>query len=422
MINLLGKESFDAYENEINKPFRRALRVNTLKTNAIELSRIFPDIIPSSGISSECLFVPEDFHVSDNPYHIAGLFYMQEPSAQYPVILLNPRPGETVLDLCAAPGGKSSQIAGFMQNRGLLISNEINPSRAAILNGNMERMGVRNAVITNMSPETLCPLFPEFFDAILVDAPCSGEGMFRREPNAISEWSPEAVKSCAIRQYAILNSAGKCVRQGGRIVYSTCTFSKEENEDIIDHFLSENPDYSLIEAKRFYPHTSEGEGQFAALMIRTGHSTVKTSDSADLCSRKEKQTIHSYLPEIISSDKDFNPYLLKDGRCFLLPDSLPSAFRKLHVIRAGVLAGTVLKSRFEPAHCLFMAYPGERFLNSISVDEDLFQIYMGGNTVPCDPSMKGYLAVQFHSHPIGFGKAVSGTVKNHIPKGLRLRN
>ena len=278
MKRLLGEAGFFAYENSLSQPVTRALRVNLL---------LCPDGNPPAKIegmgervpwAAGAYFVEGDARPGLSPLHEGGLFYLQEPSAMTAVTALDPKPGEKVLDLCAAPGGKSTQIAALMAGQGLLVSNEPVPSRAQILSRNIERMGVRNAVVTSAYPQELAPHFTGFFDRILVDAPCSGEGMFRRQPEARDEWTENAPRGCADRQMEILSEAAKMLAPGGRMVYSTCTFNDTENEDVLARFLALHPEFSLVpfslpslpQAKEgylhLYPHEMRGEGHFVSLL------------------------------------------------------------------------------------------------------------------------------------------------------------
>ena len=412
-------DQYPAYLAAMAEPVRRALRVNTLKLSAESLNALFSGaLLPC--LPPDCFYLPDGHQPGHDPLHLGGLYYMQEPSAQMPVRLLNPQPGEAVLDLCAAPGGKSGQIAQALSGDGLLISNEIVPQRAQVLARNLERLGVRNAIVTCMHPEVLIPQLKEGFDAVLVDAPCSGEGMFRRDETAILEWSPEHVTACAQRQLAILNTACGAVRPGGRLVYSTCTFSPEENEQNVRAFLAEHPQFSLVQEQRCYPHTGPGEGQYAALLVRDGQSTPALSGYA----QPKVKKLPAY-EEFISSAMRQKPYgvptLLADGRVFLFPGHVPAALLKLRTLATGVLAGEIHGTRFEPAHALYLAYPGDAFRNVLELNGGDLSAYLAGEAIPCSSALKGYVAVLAGGHPIGFGKASGGMLKNHLPKGLRIR-
>lgn len=433
MHRQLGDPGYADYLSAMERTRPRALRVNTLKTDVAAFLSLADAALTPDEIVPEGFFVPEDFPVGTNPLHAAGLFYMQEPSAQFPAALLCAKPHETVLDLCAAPGGKTGQLAAGMQNTGLLIANEIVPQRAGVLSGTLERLGVQNAVVTNMRPDALCPLLSGSCDAVLVDAPCSGEGMFRKEPQAVCDWSEAHVRASAERQRRILESAAVCVKPGGRLVYSTCTFSPEENEETVAWFLAAHPAFSCAAQKRFYPHTSTGEGQFAALLLRDDSpvpAAIEKTQSGGrrVPSRKGKPinpatdaALDRFFKDTMSARPGATPLFLPDGRVFLLPERVPDALSEMRVLSCGVLAGELRGERFRPAHALFLAYPGDEFLTALTLDGAALFAFLAGETVLCDPSLTGYAAVCVHGHPLGFGKCDRGTLKNHLPKGLRLR-
>lgn len=410
-------DAFPAYLDAMAQSPRRALRVNTLKITPGALLPLLGIRPEPCGVVSEGFFAPEGFAPGKHPLHAAGLFYMQEPSAQLPASLLDLQPGEAVLDLCAAPGGKSGQIAAYLQNTGLLVANELVPSRATVLQRTLERLGARNAVVTSMRPDALCQALEGGFDAVLVDAPCSGEGMFRREPQAVCDWSEAHVAACAGRQRAILDSAALALRPGGRLVYSTCTFSPEENEQTVEAFLQAHPDFSQGGMYRLYPHASAGEGQFAAVLHRGGAGVARTAAPNARPVREWEafcRDAMAYVPDRVAR-------LLPDGRVFLLPDRLPAAMDKLRVLSAGVLAGEIKNGRFQPAHALFLAYERTAFQNVAELEGAALSAYLAGEAIPCATAGSGFAAVCAQGHPVGFGKLTGGMLKNHLPKGLRMR-
>ena len=413
----LGEDGYRAYLAAMARPVRRALRVNTLKLPSAALPALLGFPLEPCNVVPEGFFVPEGFQPGRHPAHAAGLFYMQEPSAQLPASLLSAVPGEAVLDLCAAPGGKAGQLAAHLQNTGLLVANELVPARAAVLQRTLERLGARNAVVTSMRPDALCGALPGAFDAVLVDAPCSGEGMFRREPQAVADWSEAYVDTCAARRRAILEGAATALRPGGRLVYSTCTFSPAENEKTVDAFLRAHSDFSLVEAHRLYPHTSPGEGQFAALLVRSGtgaHVTVAPAEAP----------IPAWLAfcgEAMAAVPEQRARLLPDGRVFLLPEQLPPHMERLRVLSAGVLAGELRGSRFQPAHALFLAHESAAFRRAVDLEGAALSAFLAGEALPCGAPGSGYAAVCWRGYPLGFGKLTCGMLKNHLPKGLRMR-
>ena len=381
-----------------------------------------------------------------HPYHEAGAYYIQEASAMAPVTLLDVKPGDRVLDLCAAPGGKSTQIAGYLQGEGILISNEIVPSRAKILSENIERMGVRNAVVISEDPRNISGKFTGYFDKILVDAPCSGEGMFRRSEIALNEWSMDNIKMCKDRQSWILDEAYKMLAPGGRLVYSTCTFSKEEDEINALEFFERYDDISYVKADveglepgfdgigyRLWPHKIQGEGHYFCIFEKAGDSTVKNMPCFGYekgVSLKEKNTlkeIYDFIDENIKSDYFKDKKLLKFGdHIYAIPDETPS-LKGIKVFRPGLHIGSFVKGRFTPAHALFMALTEEECVRhcDVTVEDGLIYKYINGETFNVTEDMvggalsNGYYGIFVDGYSIGFGKLTGCIMKNHYPKGLR---
>ena len=377
--------------------------------------------------------------------------------------LLAPKPGMRVLDLCAAPGGKSTQLATYLGDSGLLVSNEINTQRSRILSQNIERMGIKNAIVTNEDSFVLASHFPGFFNAIQVDAPCSGEGMFRKLPEAIEQWSMENVAICAARQKEILDNAAVMLKPGGVIVYSTCTFSKEENEDVIEYFLERHPDFTLEEMERFWPHKVDGEGHFVAKLVRRGSvnelgadydvcedSCNKVEDTGLKADRKTKKNKNSknrknetkpaltkenmkllseFLDETISEDMAAwikNSRLVMFGeQLYRLPD-MEVDIKGLKVQRAGLHIGEFKKQRFEPSHSLALALKLSEAKNVVKLTWDDPQTtgFFNGQSVMLSDELaaeckKGWALVCVDGYPAGWGKVNGAQVKNHYPKGLR---
>jgi len=418
MRSQLGGESFAAYLRAMEEPSRRALRSNPLKTSAETFAAEADFLLTPTGLLPESFFFADDVAIGKHPLHAAGCCYVQEPAAQVPASLSGARPGRVALDLCAAPGGKTTQLAAQMQNTGLLVANEPVRSRAETLLGNLERLGVTNALVTCMRPDVLADALGASFDLVLVDAPCSGEGMFRKDDVAIREWSPEHVLACAARQEQILLSAAQLLKPGGRLVYATCTFSPEENEGAIDSFLSAYPDFTLLESRRMYPHSSVGEGQFMAVLDRAGELAPDyVALSAPKTERMPafeafwRETFRSEPPQVLT---------LPDGRVLLPPALLPRELAKLHILRAGVLAGEQKNGRFTPDHALALAMPAAAFRRIVTLEGDSVSRFLAGETVVCPTEYSGWCAAMALGHPVGWGKAVDGILKNHIPKGLRI--
>lgn len=449
MKAFLGDEWDDFLYSYDNNRFQ-ALRFNTLKVQSPEeRMRILKTLKISSdkkvSWANEAYYFDENVRPGKHPYHEMGLYYIQEPSAMSAAALLALKPGMRVLDLCAAPGGKSTQLATYLGDSGLLVSNEINTQRSRILSQNIERMGIKNAIVTNEDSFVLASHFPGFFNAIQVDAPCSGEGMFRKLPEAIEQWSMENVAICAERQKEILDNAAVMLKPGGTIVYSTCTFSKEENEDVIEYFLERHPDFTLEEMERFWPHKVDGEGHFVAKLVRRG--CVDTDLKADRKTKKNKNSknrknetkpaltkenmklLSEFLDETISEDVAAwikNSRLVMFGeQLYRLPD-MEVDIKGLKVQRAGLHIGEFKKQRFEPSHSLALALKLNDAKNLVKLTCDNPQTigFFNGQSVMLSDEQaaeckKGWALVCVDGYPAGWGKVNGAQVKNHYPKGLR---
>ena len=449
MKAFLGDEWDDFLYSYDNNRFQ-ALRFNTLKVQSPEeRMRILKTLKTSSdkkvSWANAAYYFDENVRPGKHPYHEMGLYYIQEPSAMSAAALLAPKPGMRVLDLCAAPGGKSTQLATYLGDSGLLVSNEINTQRSRILSQNIERMGIKNAIVTNEDSFVLASHFPGFFNAIQVDAPCSGEGMFRKLPEAIEQWSMENVAICAARQKEILDNAAVMLKPGGTIVYSTCTFSKEENEDVIEYFLERHPDFTLEEMERFWPHKVDGEGHFVAKLVRRG--CVDTDLKADRKTKKNKNSknrknetkpaltkenmklLSEFLDETISEDMAAwikNSRLVMFGeQLYRLPD-MEVDIKGLKVQRAGLHIGEFKKQRFEPSHSLALALKLSEAKNVVKLTWDDPQTtgFFNGQSVMLSDEQtaeckKGWALVCVDGYTAGWGKVNGTQVKNHYPKGLR---
>lgn len=419
MKNQLGPEApafFACYEEQP----RRGLRVNGLRLSPAAFVACSPFALSPTGILPEGFLLLEDASgIGVHPYHLAGMFYMQEPSAMAAIAALDIWPGMRVLDLCAAPGGKSGGIAARLAGKGLLVANELVFGRAKTLRYNLERLGVCHAAVTSARPDVLCGALPGYFDAVLVDAPCSGEGMFRKDPAAIAEWSEAHVAACAQRQKAILESAAEAVREGGILVYSTCTFSPEENEGVIEAFCAAHEEFSLVEMHRLYPHTSVGEGHFVAKLVRTGTDSVQQKKERQLLLPSCKEAAYcDFCRDALEESIPGEPVLLPDGRVLVLSQPLPKGLERVRLLTAGVYAGDMLRGRFQPSHALAMA-AGITWRRALALEEEALLAFLGGQEISA-PGLRGWCRVQVENWPLGFGKAANGTLKNHLPKGLRL--
>ncbi len=419
-----------------------------------------------------------------HPYHEAGLYYLQEPSAMAAVVLLGPEPGDLVLDLCAAPGGKSTQIAGRLKGAGLLVSNEIHPARAKILSQNMERLGVSGAVVVSEAPETLAARFPAFFDKILVDAPCSGEGMFRKDPGARQEWSPEAAALCAARQKTILEAGLQMLKPGGRLVYSTCTFAPEEDEGSVADLLETHPgtkvEHRVVKGfadlgrgrpewveegpgregleytYRVWPHQVKGEGHYLAALKKAGESSASVGrpgwpgpgagpledrrppraqaeraggKGASAGKKAERQEIWQLFTAFCQETLSTRPWELQPGRyltfggqLYYVPSAMPD-MDGLKVLRPGLHLGTFKKNRFEPAHALALYLRPEHVKRQADLPclSQEAERYLRGEALMVGGAEDGWTLVTVDGYSLGWGKAAKGVLKNHYPKGLRLQ-
>lgn len=463
MQNMLGEE-YPAFLESLSGKRYRALRLNPLKTRIQEGKEKLPFALSPVPWTKNGFYYEEEEQPGKHPYHEAGLYYIQEPSAMAPVPCLmeecasaatiperqeehvsaaaiperqeEPASPERILDLCAAPGGKSTQIAEYMRGRGMLITNEIHPQRAKILSENIERMGISNAIVLNETPESLSKRFIAFFDRILVDAPCSGEGMFRKNDNAGEEWSEENVALCAERQDGILDCAATMLKPGGRLVYSTCTFAPAEDEGSVSRFLETHPDFCLEKEERLMPHKIKGEGHFLAVLHREGGqlSSATTAGTEKSLTLKDCREFLDFAKEALTipaEELTEGKILLRFGeQLYLAPAETPS-LRGLKVLRPGLHLGTVKKNRFEPSHALALFLKKEQVVNGINLagDGTAVRKYLEGQTLTigagCDVEMadaalpKGWCLVCVDGYSLGWGKAAGAVLKNHYPKGLR---
>ncbi len=432
MKALLGNE-YEAFLQYYNGGNFRGLRVNTLKCGADKLRSLLDFPLKPTPFCPDGFYLPETVQSPGNhPLHHAGAFYIQEPSATSAAEMLGAQPDEMVLDLCAAPGGKSTQIGAKLQGRGLLWSNEIVKSRANILLSNIERMGVANAVVSNCHPEALCRALEGMFDRVLVDAPCSGEGMFRKNTAARTEWSEEHVKSCAERQLRILNSAKRALKAGGVLVYSTCTFSQEENEGVITRFLVDAPDFALEDsgvtfgrptlgyARRIFPMDG-GEGHFAARLRKAGELTPVAAPHSASVFGAPRDAFEFY--DTLFVGRPFGERLIeRNNKIIILPENYAEQ-SGVPVLRAGVILGERVKNRIEPHHSAFMAAKPESCVSSVDLDcgGAEIQSFLHGEEISAPAGCKGYTAVSVNGVTVGFGKASNGRLKNKYPKGLRIK-
>ncbi|MBU5479147.1 RsmF rRNA methyltransferase first C-terminal domain-containing protein [Eubacterium sp. MSJ-13] len=461
MKSLLSPEEFKLFEASYSASKSYGLRINPLKIKSQDALPFFLNPVPWA---KEGFYALPEEKPGRHILHEAGAYYIQEPSAMSVAALLDAKPGDIVCDLCAAPGGKSTQIAGMLDGEGLLVSNEIFPQRAKILSQNIERLGIKNAVVCNETPENMAKYFPSFFDKIVVDAPCSGEGMFRKDDIAVEEWTPDNVALCSERQKSILSQAQKMLKPDGVIVYSTCTFAPAENEDILIWFLREypdfhvedyhdilgidisngNPDFVSDELKpltedesnavngslRLWPHKIKGEGHFAVRLRKNGGEMAeqkkkKKSSGKNILSKSDRKQLVSFLSEFLA---DTVPYADKryeyfGDELYMVPDEMPE-LKGIKLIRAGLHIATRKKNRFEPAHAFAKYLKPADVKYSFECSTEQAEKYLHGDVIQItDNSLsdaKGFALVCYNGLSLGWGKITNSTIKNHYPKGLRI--
>ena len=437
METLLGEE-FDDFLKSYDLPPVKAFRVNTAKISVADFEKL--NIFGNEKIPyTENGFYLLYDKVGNHPYHHAGMMYVQEPAAMAPAECLDVEKGWCVLDMCAAPGGKTTQLKNKLGEDGVLLSNEIIPSRCKILTGNIERLGLHNTVTTCMDTEKLAKTFPKTFDLIMVDAPCSGEGMFRKDDTAIAEWSVKNVKMCAERQAKILENAAKLLKDGGYIIYATCTFSLEENEMTVDNFLQNHPEFEILPVKdevkkvtadgilfdgcknknitysrRFYPHISKGEGQFMAVLHNKNPKTETVKHPPK--QQKVDPIVFEFLEESLTEYNKENVKMYNGNPVFLTPDF---EVKDGVAFCAGITVGEIRKNYILPHHQFFMGM-GKYFKRKIqlSADSEEIQKYLHGEEIVTD-LQNGWAVVMVDGCPLGGAKIANGKAKNHYPKGLR---
>lgn len=420
---MLTPEDYQAFLKSWDRNMYKALRINTLKAD-------YEKIAGEIALGEVCLFDKDTYLIDDehkwgkHPFHLAGLYYLQEPSATMVVNALDVQKGDKVLDLCAAPGGKSTHILAKLDHTGFLLSNEYDRKRAQTLLSNLERWGAKNFLLTNATVEELCPKVAGYFDKVVVDAPCSGASMFKKYPETIKDYHENSVLACQKRQLHILNQAYLALKENGTLVYSTCTYNMYENELAVQQFLQTHPDMQLVDSqlnagrkgfdpqgycRRCFP-MDEGEGHFLAKMIKT--SSTKAVRIKTLPFSKEP-LVERFLDEVCWEKPSYT--VIKDK--IYLTDS-PLLEVKVNCLRQGVLLGEILKGRIQPAHHFFITEKRIKNIYDI-VDETQLQMFLKGLSLPV-AGIKGYVQIRYHDVPIGFGKADGQQIKNHFPKGLRL--
>ena len=449
MQRQLGDE-YDAFLASYHQPPDIGLRVNTLKLSPEEFESISPFQLTPIPWAPAGFILPSDSRPGKHPYHTAGLYYLQDPSAMAVAELLAPQPGERVLDLAAAPGGKATHIAALMAGQGLLVVNDLNFRRAQVLAKSLERWGACNVVVLNESPPRLVEHLGAYFDRVLVDAPCSGEGMFRKEPAERTKWMPKLVESCAVRQDAILLEAAKLVRPGGILAYATCTFAVEEDEGAIARFLTSHPEFELINPPRFpgfsagradwlgesaaqsqalqhtvrlWPHRAPGEGHFVAILKKNNPENHKPITPAPLLPYslplEQKQYFQLFLNETLNWQPPEDRLSLMGSHLYHIPGDCPD-LSGLKVIHWGWWLGMLKKKRFEPSHALAMGLRAEEVRHTLplTLDKPAAHNYLRGEVLS-SPGVDGWVLVTLDGYPLGWGKRVQGRLKTHLPSWLR---
>lgn len=419
---------YDKFVSCLDETNVRGINVNTNKIDISDFVKLFPYKISKITYNANGFYLDEDFKIGSHPYHHTGLFYSQDPSAQAPICGIDIHDDWKVLDMCASPGGKSIQIASKLKN-GFLISNEYDRKRSQILYSNIERMGFDNVIVTNENSSNLSKAFSGYFDLVIIDAPCSGEGMFRKSDISINEWSEKNIETCVSRQREILDNASSMVKKDGYILYSTCTYELDENENMIKWF-TENYNYEVVplnsslndysvpgidipESRRFYPHIAPGEGQFVCLMKNNNDNPTRDCFvSHKKPSNTEMKIINEFLKCI---DLDLDVYIINNKVYSSKCDKL----NNLNVVSSGVQIGEVKHNYFIPNHNVFTAY-GKYFKNKVNLnlDDDRVMKYLHGEEIQYECG-NGYGVLMVDGYPIGGFKASNGNLKNHYPKGLR---
>lgn len=414
----------------IDTPAFCGLRVNPIKYDVQKFEKCAPFDIEKCKFYKYGYYISDEQKTGNHPLHFSGAYYLQEPSAMSAVTALKVEKTDAVLDMCAAPGSKSTAIAGECR---LLVANEINAQRCGVLIGNIERLGISNALVLNSDSKAVGDAFTGYFDKVLVDSPCSGEGMFRKHPNVLDEWTVDLVKMCAKRSLEVLTNASKALKQGGRLVYSTCTYNLEENEKTVLEFLKNNPDFKVVDTDldfgaagllgldkaRRITIADGGEGHFVCALERVGAPPFKKIKPFKL--RYNFDALGEFVngaPRFLNNGEKFG--LLQFGDSFFaVQDGMPDV-SGVRVMRVGVKLGTLVSKTLKPDHHFFMAAHPSCLKNTVDVSEaDAFEFYRG-NSLSADSALRGYTAVMYDGVTVGFGKAVGGTLKNHLPKGLRI--
>lgn len=426
----LLKDEYDDFKKALLEKPVKGLYLNRNKKN---VERVLEEqYIEHHPIVENGYLYDENYHPGRSAYFLAGLYYIQEPSAMLVADALPIEPDDFVLDMCAAPGGKSCEIASRLTGEGVLIANDIEASRARILSENIERFGLDNTIVTNVDPMRFTKQFQEAFDKIVLDAPCSGEGMFRKLEQAVDTWSEDKVLECAHIQKNLLKGAYDMLKQGGMVIYSTCTYSYEENEAMVHYAVDELgfellplskshglcPGVDLDEVVRCYPHHYRGEGHFIALLRKPGNSPRKVvRPMKPQVSQADLKVLKAFYQETLN--KKVRAYIIENnGHLYAIKKNFPE-LKGIRVLRNGLYLGEVRKNRFIPSYSLALTLTKEDVKRSYdySCDSEEIKKYIHGETLE-GTGNKGFGVIFVDGYPLSFYKE-SNQVKNLFPKGLR---
>lgn len=446
MREILGEEGLAEYLESFEKPKFTGLRVNTSKISVEDFLRISPFRLRRVPWTRNGFYYTEEDAPTRHPYYYAGLYYIQEPSAMAPAAVLPVEKGERVLDLCAAPGGKATELGAKLNHTGFLIANDASASRTKALLKNLEVFGIPNLLVTSEMGDRLDRYFHEYFDKILIDAPCSGEGMFRKQAHMIPAWEKQGPEVFARMQREILRQAAELLKPGGLMLYSTCTFSKLENEGSIDGFLKEHPEFSLEEIPwsegfcpgmpglvgsrfplercvRLFPHKIDGEGHFLALLKKAGERTPNPPETKGKPAKLPAE-LETFLKDV-SMPMDLSRIAVKDTKVFLMPEGVGRC-PGLRFLRSGLYLGELLKKRFEPSQAFAMALKKDEYASAIDLpasDERVIR-YLKGETVEIEDGEstrpEGWQLFCVDGYPLGWGKLIRGTLRNKYFSGWRM--
>lgn len=421
----LGEE-FEAYKKSFEEKSVQGLRVNTDKISVEDFLHIAPFHLKPVPWTENGFYTEETDAVTKHPYYFAGLYYVQEPSAMLPAALLCPKPGDKVLDLCAAPGGKATELGGRLHREGLLVANDISHSRAKALLKNLELNGIGNLFVCSEEPEKLAGAYETFFDKILVDAPCSGEGMFRRDPSVLKAYQERGPQYYAGLQKTIVEAAVRMLKPGGQMVYSTCTFSREEDEDIVQFICENHPDMEQISIRRLFPHQVKGEGHFAALLKKKETESKLTAGETDPFGSPQKiKAWEAFCQKNLNLDLPNWKLTEMENRVYaILPQG--DIKKKIRYLRTGLLLGEQKQNRFIPSQALAMFLKKEeaKSVLSFSCRDNRVIRYLKGETLELAegelPEPAEWTLVCVDGYPLGWGKCVNGSLKNKYYPGWRM--